>query len=89
MSVMNQINAKREVLRTDGEMPPFVDGIYVQAEALAQNALKKLKSRKIRDSKISLMASISYQELAERNIKQIKEIRDKIDQATASTNDRK
>jgi len=89
LSVMDQISAKRGVLRTDAEMPLFVDGIYVQAEALAQNALKKLKSRKIRDSKISLMASISYQELAERTIKQIREIREKINQLAASANDRK
>ena len=88
-SVVNQINAKRDALRTDDEMPAFVDGIYVHAEALAQNALKKLKSRKIRDSKISLMAAISYQDLAERNVKQIREIRDKVDQATASVNDRR
>lgn len=89
LSVLNQISAKREALRTDREIPPFVDGIYVQAEAQAQNALKKLKSRKIRDAKISLMAAFSYQELAERTVKQVREIHEKIDQATASTYERK
>ena len=83
--VMNQISAKREALRTERQSPMFLDSIYLEAETHAQNALKKLKARKIREAKISLTTAIWYQELAERNSKDVKEIRAKIDQATNSS----
>ena len=83
--VLDQISAKRESLKAERQSPAFLDSIYLEAETHAQNALKKLKARKIRDAKISLSAAIWYQELAERNSKEIKELRTKIDQATSSS----
>jgi hypothetical protein len=55
-----------------------------EAEIHAQSALKKLKARKVRDAKISLTAALWYQELADRNLKQVREICEKIEHAAAS-----
>jgi hypothetical protein len=81
-AVLDQIGAKRQALRTEDQLPTFLDSIYGEAEAQAQNALKRLKARKVRDAKIALSAAILYQELAERTVKQVKEIRDKLQQAS-------
>ena len=88
-SVLNQINAKREALRAESQLPAFLDSIYGEAETQAQAALKKLKARKVREAKISLTAALWYQELAERTLKQVRDIREKIEQATSSSTDTK
>ena len=89
LGVMNQINAKREALRAESQLPAFLDSIYGEAETQAQTALKKLKARKVREAKISLTAALWYQELAERTLKQVRDIREKIEQATSSSTETK
>jgi hypothetical protein len=88
-AVMNEIAAKRETLSTESRLPAFVDSMYAESNAFAQTALKKFKARRIRDSKISLMAAIAYQELADRTLKQVREIGEKINQIAASSKDTK
>lgn len=84
LGLMNEVSARREALKTARQVPAFMAGIYAESETHAQSALKKFRARRIRDSKISLMAAISYQELAEQTLRHVKDIRERIDRAVGS-----
>jgi hypothetical protein len=65
-------------LRIDREIPAFIARNYEEAETHAQNALKKLRASKALAAKISFSTANAYLDLAERNLKQVREPNEKL-----------
>ena len=77
--LMDQIDARREALSAEREIPAFIDGGYAEAHSYAKKALKKLRASKVKDAKILLWTANAYLELMERSVRQVSEINEKID----------
>jgi hypothetical protein len=78
--MLEQIGERRQAVKADRDLPAFVDGAFAEAQTHAEKALKKLRADKIKGAKISLWTANSYLELADKNLKQAKEINGKINE---------
>jgi hypothetical protein len=76
--LVNQISRKRSVLEKERGLPPFIDGIYAEAETYAKKALKHLRAGDVRQAKVFYYAANVYRERAEREAKDARELGDKI-----------
>src|ERR1700716_1153700 len=50
--LVSHISRKRGALKKERGLPPFIDGIYAEAETHAKNAVKHLRAGKVRQAKV-------------------------------------
>jgi hypothetical protein len=74
----NQISRKRAALKKEHSFPRFIDGVYAEAEAHAKKALKSLRAGEVQKAKVLHYASNVYHAWAERDVKDVKELGEKI-----------
>ena len=78
VDLINHIAQKREGLKRERGLPAFLDALYGEVEIYAEKALEGMRAGEIRKAKIFWYASNSYRELAERNVKDTRELTEKI-----------
>lgn len=78
VELLNQITTKRDAIQRDSGLPEFLDGEYAEAEAYAGKALKSLRKGDIRNAKTFFFAANAYLDWAERDLKQTRELNEKI-----------
>jgi hypothetical protein len=78
IDLLNQIEQKRTNLKKDRSVPSFVDSEYAEAELYAQKALKSIRAGKAKDAKVYFYAANAYRDRADRDIKDTRELTDKI-----------
>ena len=76
--LVNQISRKRAALKKERGLPPFLDGIYAEAETHAKNAVKHLRAGAVRQAKALYYAANVYNERAEREAKDARALGEKI-----------
>ena len=76
--LMNQITRKRQALKEERGLPPFIDGIYAEAQSYAKKALKSLRAGEVQKAKALYYAANVYHERAERDAKEMREFGEKI-----------
>ena len=79
-----QISRKRGALKKERGLPQFIDGIYAEAETHAKNAVKSLRTGKAAQAKALFYAANVYHERAERNLKEARELGEKITELLGS-----
>jgi hypothetical protein len=94
IELMNRIRLKREAVNADSRLPDFLDSEYAEAEAYAGRSLKSLQAGEIKKAKILYFAANTYQEWADRDVKESRELGEKIgrlleDKATPKKHPRK
>jgi hypothetical protein len=80
IGLINQISRKREAVKNEHAVPQFVIGKYEEAEAYAEQALKSLRAGEIRNTKTQFYAANAYYERAESDLKDTRELNEKIAQ---------
>jgi hypothetical protein len=85
IELINQIAARREAVKKERGLPAFLEGVYTEAEQYAAQSLKSLRAGDIRKTKALYWASNAYYELAERDVKQTRELREKIAELLGET----
>jgi hypothetical protein len=78
IALLNQIRDSRETANKDRSLPQFIDGEYAEAEAYADKALKSFNRSEIRKTKVFFYAANIYRDKAERDIKDAKELGEKM-----------
>ena len=76
--LMNQICRKRDALKKERGLPQFIDGVYAEAEAYAKKAVKSVRADEVRKAKAFYYAANVYHGWAERDVKDAKELGEKI-----------
>jgi hypothetical protein len=76
--LVNQINRRRDQLRTERGVPAFVDAIFAEAEAYGQKSLKALKAQQTRKAKAFFYAATTYHQRAEAAWRDASEVETKI-----------
>src|SRR5882757_6837505 len=51
VELLNQISRKRVAVKKERGLPPFIDGIYAEAETYAKKAVKQLRAGDVRRAK--------------------------------------
>src|SRR5262245_5641765 len=78
IELINRITGTREAVKKERGLPDFLAGEYVEAEAYAEKALKSLRAGQIRNTKALYWAANTYFERAERDVKDTRELNNKI-----------
>ncbi len=76
--LVNQISRRRAALKKEHNLPQFIDGVYAEAEAYAKKAVKSLRADEVHKAKTLYYAANVYHAWAERDVKDAKELREKI-----------
>lgn len=80
IALVNQVKANRENARKDRKLPQYIDGEYAEAERYAQKALKSFGRGEIRKTKVFFHAASVYHDKAEKDIKESRELAEKMAQ---------
>lgn len=80
VALLNQITQKREAAMKDRALPQFIDSELAEAEAYADKALKSFQRREIRKAKVFFYAANVFRDKAERDIKDSRELGEKMAQ---------
>jgi hypothetical protein len=78
IELIHRITAKRESLKRQQHLPKFLDAEYAEAEQCAERSLKSLRTGEIRNAKALYWAANAYSELADRDMKETRELVEKI-----------
>ena len=78
VALLNQIRDNRETAKKDRRLPQFIDGEYAEAETYADKALKSFIRGEIRKTKVFFYAAHTYRDKAERDVKDAKELGEKL-----------
>src|SRR5437016_4310256 len=78
VELINQITRRREAVTRERGLPRFLEGEYAEAEAYAEKSLKSLRAGEIRNAKTLYWAANTFYERAERDLKDMRELGDKI-----------
>ena len=76
--LVKQLSRRRGLLKKEGGLPQFIHGVYAEAEAYARKAVKSLHAGEVRQAKALYFAANVYHELAERDVKDARDIRKKL-----------
>ena len=76
--LVNQVSRKRSFLKKETGLPQFIDGVYAEAEAYARKAVKSLRAGEVRQAKALYYAANVYHDLAERDVRDARELGEKI-----------
>jgi hypothetical protein len=75
--LVNQILRKRNALKKEHGLPQFIDSVYGEAETYAKKAVKTLRAGEVQKAKTLYYAANVYHEMAERDAKDARELREK------------
>lgn len=78
VGLLNEITRARDVASKQRNLPDFIDAEYAEAETYATKALKSLQRGEIRKTKVSFYAANSYREKADRDLREVKELNQKM-----------
>src|SRR5438445_11696448 len=78
LDLIRQVEKKREAVQKEAGMPAFIDGEYAEAESYAQMALRSFQKGEIRNTKILFYAANAYHDRAERDLKDTRELNQKM-----------
>src|SRR6185369_17219363 len=78
IDLINQITTTRETVKRQRDLPEFVESEHAEAQSYAERALKSFRAGEIRKTKALFWAANAYQERAQRDVKEVKELNDKI-----------
>ncbi len=78
LELRTQIAKEREALKEERALPDFIDREFAAAEANASKSLKSLRSGEIKNAKAHFYAANTYYEWALRDLKQTRELSEKI-----------
>ena len=78
IELKNEIGRKRELLQGEGRLPAFLDAEYSEAEVYADKALRSLRANEIKNAKTFFYAANAYYGWAERDVKNTRELAEKI-----------
>jgi hypothetical protein len=76
--LVNHILQKRDALKKEPGLPRFIDSVYAEAEAYAKKAVKSLRRHEARKTKTLYYAAHVYHQMAERDAKEARELREKL-----------
>ena len=85
ITLLNQIQQNRETAKKDRALPQFIDSEFAEAEAYADKALKSFRRGDIRKAKVFFYAANNYRDKAERDIKDARELGEKMAQMLKSS----
>lgn len=80
IALLNQIRENRETAKKDRALPTFIDSQFAEAEVYADKAIKSFQRGQIRKAKVFFYAANTYRDKAERDIKDAKELGEKMAQ---------
>lgn len=78
IELINQITTTREGLKTQRDVPEFIDSEHAEAQSYAEKALKSFRAGDIRKTKALFWAANAYEERAQRDLNEVTELNDKI-----------
>ena len=78
IELINQITTTREALKKRRDLPEFLDSEHAEAQSYAEKALKSLRAGEISKTKTLFWAANAYGERAQRDLKEVRELNDKI-----------
>jgi hypothetical protein len=78
IGLLNQIITAREALKTQRDLPEFIDIEHAEAQSYAEKALKSFRAGHIQKTKALFWAANAYRDRAQRDAKDVQELNDKI-----------
>lgn len=78
IELIDRIQLKRQALNGQSGLPGFLDSEYAEAQAHAKEALKSLRAGEVKSARIFFHAASAHLEWAERDLKNLRELRDKL-----------
>jgi hypothetical protein len=78
IELINQISTTREALKSQRNLPEFIDGEDAEAQSYAERALKSFRAGEIRKTKALFWAANAYHDRAQRDAKEVKDLNDKV-----------
>ena len=78
IELINQITTTRETLKKQRDLPEFIESEHAEAQSYAEKALKSFRAGEIRKTKALFWAANAYQERAQRDGKEVRELNEKI-----------
>jgi len=85
VELIEQIGDARESLRTERDLPQFIDSEYAEAEAYASKALKSVRTKNIARAKALFWAANAYFDRAQRDARELRELNGKISELLGKT----
>jgi len=78
IELINEITTAREALKKQRDLPDFIDSEHAEAQSYAEKALKSFRAGEIKKTKALFWAANAYQERAQRDVKDVRELNDRI-----------
>ena len=78
VELIQDISEKREAVKREGDMPNYIESEYAEAARQAEKALGSLLASEQRGAIASFYAANTHYEWAERDVKQLRELGEKI-----------
>src|SRR5882672_4828830 len=78
IELINQITTTREALKTQRDLPEFIESEHAEAQSYAEKALNSFRAGEIGKTKALFWAANAYQQRAQRDAKEVRELNDKI-----------
>jgi len=78
IELIGQIAATRETLKTQRDLPAFIEGEHAEAQSYAEMALRSFRAGEISKTKAMFWAANAYHERAQRNANEVRELNVKI-----------
>ena len=78
IELINQITTTRETLKTERDLPEFIESEHAEAQSYAEKALKSFRAGEISKTKALFWAANAYHERAQRDAKEVQELNAKI-----------
>ena len=78
IELINQITTTRETLKRQRDLPEFIESEHAEAQSYAEKALESFRAGEISKTKVLFWAANAYQERAQRNANEVRELNDKI-----------
>jgi predicted O-methyltransferase YrrM len=79
IELIHQIEATRESLKGQQNVPAFIDAEHAEAQTYAEGALRSLREGDIRKAKTLFWAANAYHEKAQRDGKDVRELNHRIE----------
>ena len=78
VGLLNEITQGRKAASRERSLPQFIDAEYAEAETYGNKALKSFQRGEIRKTKVLFYAANTYREKAERDLREAKELNQKL-----------
>lgn len=84
LQLQNEIAKKRAAMKKEPALPQFIESEYAEAGVCCGKALESLRTGDIKKAKVFWYAANTYREWAERDLKQTRELAERISQMLKS-----